>query len=190
MKYTIQRFNEVDSTNNVAGKLADEGAPEGTVVVADIQTQGRGRKGDHWVSPEGGLWFTIILRPEVTPQRSVVLPLLTGMAMYRTLRDCDVMTRIKLPNDIMLNGKKLCGILCENRIQGNTIRYILTGVGMNVYNTPPSMGISLADHITTNEEVPTRTSKSGFDLESILHIFLEHFRQEYSEFVISEYLLE
>ena len=116
MNYHIKRFTTVDSTNFLARKMANQGAREGTVILAEEQSAGRGRKGDYWHSRKGGLWFTIILRPEVTPGKSIILPLLTGIAVHRAVKRYGVDTRIKLPNDVLVSfvrtvfRVKACGL--------------------------------------------------------------------------------
>ena len=121
----ITHVETVGSTNTLASELAAKGAPEGTVVLSDVQTEGRGRKGDRWFSRKGGLWFTLLLRPDVSTERSLLLPLLMGIAVHRAVERYGIQARIKLPNDVLVDGKKLCGILCENRIQESTIRYVV-----------------------------------------------------------------
>jgi len=177
MDFKILRYKKVNSTNEVARKLAEAGAHEGTVVVAEEQTAGKGRKGDYWHSPRGGLWFTMILRPAVDTQKSPLLSLLTGLAVQRALKRHGVESRIKLPNDVIANGKKLCGILCETRVQGEIIRYILVGVGINVQNDPPDVGIALNQLLTHNPLTPADLNLS----------ILREFESEYQEFLEKDY---
>ena len=176
MRFEIRRYDKVDSTNAVARELADDGVPEGTVVVAEVQTAGKGRKGDYWHSPRGGLWFTIILRPDVPPQKSVLLPLLAGIAVHRAVKGLGVETRIKLPNDVIARDKKLCGILCENRIGEEGVKYILAGIGINVLNRPPGVGISLKELVD-----------KAVSLEEVLALILKEFEKEYEEFLRMDY---
>lgn len=174
----ITHVETVGSTNTLASELAAKGAPEGTVVLSDVQTEGRGRKGDRWFSRKGGLWFTLLLRPDVSTERSLLLPLLMGIAVHRAVERYGIQARIKLPNDVLVDGKKLCGILCENRIQESTIRYVVAGVGMNVMNDPPSMGVSLQQLMGGNP-VPDPTT--------LLEAILEEFGREYDQFLHSDY---
>jgi len=179
LDYRLKHYRVVDSTNDIARKLAEKGAPEGTVVWAEEQTRGRGRKGDLWESGKGGLYFSIILRPEVKPGKTVILPLLTGMAVHRVVRELGVGTRIKLPNDVIAKGKKLCGILCENSIIEDRVRYVIVGVGINVSNPVPEVGISLKNLI--GAELP---------LKKVLEAVLEEFERDYMEFLSTDYLFE
>lgn len=131
--HEVHYFNKVDSTNNVAKKMAEEGASEGTLIIAESQSQGRGRRGKKWISPEGGVWMTIILRPEIHPSRAPQLTLVTGVAVAETLKkECSLDVGIKWPNDILIGEKKVCGILTEASSHGNTMDYIVVGIGIDL----------------------------------------------------------
>ena len=177
LDYELKHYVVLTSTNDIAKEMAENEASEGTVVWADRQTEGRGRKGDPWESHDGGLYFSIILRPEVKPEKTIVLPLLTGMAVHRAMKKLGVECRIKLPNDVMVNGKKLCGILCENSIIDNMVRYVVVGVGVNINNPVPPSGISLKEIIGKE-----------FSIKEILNLILLEFELEYMEFLAMDYL--
>jgi BirA family transcriptional regulator, biotin operon repressor / biotin---[acetyl-CoA-carboxylase] ligase len=213
MEFKIEHHQTLSSTNDRALELAEADAPEGTIVLSDIQTSGRGRKGDHWFSSEGGLWLSIVLRPNVPVQTSLILPLLIGFSIHRAILRFRVRTRIKLPNDVMAGGKKLCGILCENRVKEAKVRHVIAGVGVNVRNDPPPMGISLEqilrdlqeqspDHSAEDRSPGEQNSQSALDSvpvfsptisptiphpRGLLDIFLEEFEREYSQFKRSQY---
>lgn len=121
-------FAELDSTNNEARRLAAEGAEEGTLVIAERQTAGRGRRGRVWHSPPGtGLWCSLLVRPPATLTPSLV-PLLLGTAIARSIRTCcAVPALLKWPNDVLINGGKMAGILCEAGPGG-----LVAGFGINV----------------------------------------------------------
>ncbi|PKB80100.1 MAG: biotin--[acetyl-CoA-carboxylase] ligase [SAR202 cluster bacterium Io17-Chloro-G9] len=124
-------FEEITSTMDEASRIAQEGADEGTVVVAGTQTAGRGRQGRNWVSREGNLYLSIIFRPtlEVLPMLSI----LAGVAAVRAIRKTTGLEPgIKWPNDIMLGGKKTGGILVESTVQGDQVSYAILGIGLNV----------------------------------------------------------
>jgi BirA family biotin operon repressor/biotin-[acetyl-CoA-carboxylase] ligase len=124
---------EVDSTNKWAKELAVYGAAEGTVVVAETQTRGRGRLDREWISPTGGLWFSIILRPKLRPTEAVKLTLVAGLAVAKVLREMfDLKTETKWPNDVLVNGRKICGVLAEMNTTGETVNFVVAGVGVNV----------------------------------------------------------
>ena len=123
---------EVDSTNEWAKELAMYGAREGTVVIAETQTGGRGRLGREWVSPTGGLWFSLILRPKLRPTEAVKLTFVAGLAVAKVLRKMfDLKAETKWPNDVLVNGRKICGILTEMSMKGETVNFVVVGVGVN-----------------------------------------------------------
>lgn len=136
-RYVGQRlrwFDTVGSTNDVARTLAWTGEPEGTVVVARTQTAGRGRMGREWVSPPGGLWFSVILRPIAAPHDVPLLGLAAGVAASRGIeRACGVQVGLRWPNDLIVARKKVGGILAE---AGPEIRWVVVGVGVNADPEP------------------------------------------------------
>ncbi len=133
----LKFFEETDSTNNAIRRMAENGAPEGTLAVAEIQTAGKGRRGRSWNSPKGsGIWHSFLLRPEFAPDRASMLTLLAAMAVLRSIKEVTGLDgMIKWPNDIVVNGKKVCGILTEMSTEEDTIRYVVVGIGINA-NTP------------------------------------------------------
>jgi len=131
----IVYLDEVDSTNSEAARQARAGCAEGLVVVADAQTAGRGRLHRQWVSPPGvNLYFSVVLRPRVAPTKIMQLSLVTGVAVHQALRDvaATLDVRIKWPNDLLIGGRKLCGILCESEIEADLVHQLVVGVGVNV----------------------------------------------------------
>lgn len=132
---TCLEFEEVvDSTNIRAKELGEKGAPHGTLVVAEQQTAGKGRRGRSWVSPPGSsIYMTLLLKPEVEPSRAPMLTLLMAYAIadaFRGEKNLDV--QIKWPNDLVLNKKKICGILTEMSAEVGYVHYVVIGVGINV----------------------------------------------------------
>jgi BirA family biotin operon repressor/biotin-[acetyl-CoA-carboxylase] ligase len=124
--------HEADSTNDWAKELAQLGACEGTAAVAEAQTAGRGRLGREWFSPRGGLWFSIVLRPELRPAEAVRLVFVAGLAVAETLREeFGVTVKTKWPNDVLVNGKKICGILLEMNTTNERVNFVVIGVGVN-----------------------------------------------------------
>jgi BirA family biotin operon repressor/biotin-[acetyl-CoA-carboxylase] ligase len=128
----------VTSTMDVLHAMALEGAPGGTAVVAGEQTGGRGSRGRTWVSAPGGLWLSVLLRPE-TAVGLDLLSLRAGLAVSRTLLDLAprASIRLKWPNDLMLGERKVGGILCEARWQGDALGWVVVGVGLNITNPVP-----------------------------------------------------
>ncbi len=128
---------EVDSTNTLALQLADEGASEGTVVISESQKHGRGRIGRIWISqPETGVYLSTILRPHFVPIKAPCLTFISAIALVEALeRLFGLKAQIKWPNDVMIRGKKVAGILTELRAEMEHIHYVIVGVGINVNNT-------------------------------------------------------
>lgn len=125
---------EVDSTNHLARKLAEDGAPHGALVVADSQQDGKGRRGRSWLSPPGtGIWMSVVMRPDFIPAKAPALTLVAALAVRKAINGMlDIEAFIKWPNDIVADGRKLCGILTEMNSDMDGIRYIVTGIGINV----------------------------------------------------------
>ncbi len=125
-------FRMLPSTNDVAKELALRGVNEGTVVVAETQTAGRGRFKREWASPEDGLWLSIVLKPNVQLSQVSKLTLLASVAVAKTFnRLYGLKSEIKWPNDVLINQKKVCGILTESQIMGKTLRFAILGIGIN-----------------------------------------------------------
>lgn len=132
----IYYYDVTDSTNIRAKELAEEGHPSGTLVVADRQEAGRGRRGRSWDSPPGtGIFMTLLLKPEMNPNHASMLTLVAAMAVARAISKCaGTEALIKWPNDIVIGGKKICGILTEMSAQFDFINHIVIGIGINVHN--------------------------------------------------------
>lgn len=129
----VYSFKEVGSTNIIAKKIAKEGAEEGTLVISKIQTKGRGRFGRPWISTEGGLWFSIILKPQVNKDIISVLPLLAAVAVARAISSLTLLkANLRWPNDVLINKKKVAGILLESDSEKGRIGFVILGIGINV----------------------------------------------------------
>ena len=141
----IRVFQETTSTNDVIEKLARDGVTEGVVVLAESQTKGRGRLGRNWVSPpKQGLWFSVLLRPVLRPQEATQLTVASAIALRRAIElQTGLIPRIKWPNDILLNGRKVAGILTELNAELDRIKYVILGIGVDVNQTqadfPPEL---------------------------------------------------
>lgn len=131
---TVYYCDSVSSTNNLAKELAGQGAADGTLVVAEEQTGGKGRLGRQWCSAKyKGSFFSFILFPPLMPQEANMVTLITAVAMASAVRDeTGVAAGIKWPNDLLVNGKKICGILTEMSAEMEKINYMVVGVGLNV----------------------------------------------------------
>ncbi|MFH0754146.1 MAG: biotin--[acetyl-CoA-carboxylase] ligase [Candidatus Omnitrophota bacterium] len=135
----VYHFESVHSTMDEAFRLGLEGAPEGTVVVAESQIKGRGRMGRNWSSPKSrGIYFSLLLRPVLPPSQAPMLTLDAAVALSQAVEKVcpQVKARIKWPNDILVSKKKLCGILTELRAETDRVQFVVIGVGVNVNNTP------------------------------------------------------
>ena len=131
---------EINSTNTVAKELAAQGAPEGTLVIAERQTGGRGRLGREFQSPRGGIYMSIIMRPQGTLEQCAMLTMAACVGVCRALeRLLDISPGIKWVNDIYYKGKKVCGILAEGAAAGDRLKYAVIGVGIN-YQSPEFQG--------------------------------------------------
>ena len=113
-------FRKVFSTNSIAKFLANHDAKEGTVLISEIQTNARGRLGKKWEAPEGGIWMSLILRPQVPPARIGLITLATGVAIAKSIRSLGVDARIKWPNDVLIHGKKIAISSFSSTLAGNS----------------------------------------------------------------------
>lgn len=141
----IRVFQETASTSDVLEKLAREGVREGMAVFAESQTRGRGRLGRHWISPPGrGIWFSVLLRPTLRPQAATRLTVAAAAALARALRrEVPLRPEIKWPNDLMIHGKKVAGVLTELSGELDSVRHVTLGIGINANLTrddlPPAL---------------------------------------------------
>lgn len=154
-------FPEVDSTQLILKKLAAQGAPQGMVAVSERQTLGRGRRGRSWSSPRGrNLYFSILLRPKLAYGEVQLLNLAAGLAVRSALKeDFGVAAELKWPNDVLANGKKICGILSEAAGEPDLVHYTVTGIGVNVNLAseeiePELVGCATSIFIETGKRAP------------------------------------
>ena len=130
----IVSLQSVDSTNEEAKRQAQKGAPHGSVFVAEEQTLGKGRLGRHWIAePQTGAWMSVLLRPDLGVRDVMQITLIAGLAVSRAITGlCGCNAQIKWPNDVVINGKKVCGILTEMAAESECIHYLVIGIGVNV----------------------------------------------------------
>jgi len=147
----IRVFQETTSTNDVIEKLAHDGVKEGVVVFAESQTRGRGRLGRKWMSPsKGGLWFSVLLRPDLRPQEATRLTIASATALRRAIEEqTGLRAKIKWPNDILVNGRKAAGILTELRAEPDHIQYVILGIGVDVGLSPADFPAELRQAATS-----------------------------------------
>ena len=182
MIFKIQKFEEIDSTNKFALDNI-QSLKDYSVITAKNQTAGRGRKGRTWVSTEGeNLYFSLLLKePQVLLSEISGIPQLMGLAIYKALVTSGVKDSwIKWPNDIYVNNKKICGILCESRFKGSEIDGLVIGVGVNV-NTPKH-SLELIDTPATSVIVETE-DKEPFKTDELLHLILNNFDKYYKKWL-------
>ncbi len=148
----IAHRESVDSTNALAKSLAEKGEREGTVVVAEAQSRGKGRLDRHWSSPMGGIWLSVVLRPKILPLEASRFPLLAAVAAAKAIEKLGIEPEVKWPNDILINGKKVCGILLELSAQADKIDYLVIGFGINANFKLSKIPQEVRDRATTLSE--------------------------------------
>lgn len=168
---------QTDSTNSQAKRLAAEGAAEGTVVVAESQTSGRGRRGRSWFSPAGqSIYASIILRPSMAPPQTPQITLMTAVAVARALREATGLNaNIKWPNDILIADKKIAGILTEITTDMDAVDYVVVGLGVNVNTAAADLPPDIRP-IATSIRIE---SGSRFSRTDLLCSLLRHFESSY-----------
>ena len=168
-------FRKVFSTNSIAKFLANHSAEEGTVLISEIQTKARGRLGKKWESPEGGIWMSLILRPKVPPARIGLITIATGVAIAKSIRSLGLDAKIKWPNDVLIHGDKISGVLTEVNATFNEIDWVVVGIGIDsnlkLEDFPEDIRVGTT---TLNEELPT-----DIDENELIAIFLGEFEKVY-----------
>ncbi|WP_110112370.1 biotin--[acetyl-CoA-carboxylase] ligase [Bacillus sp. CGMCC 1.16541] len=170
----------VESTQKIAHRLAQEGAEEGTVVVAEQQTAGRGRLDRVWHSPKGtGVWMSVILRPTVPPQHAPQLTLLTAVAVVQSIQEVTgISPQIKWPNDILIEGKKAVGILTEMQADADRIHSVIIGIGINVNQQKEDFSDSIKE-IATSLAVEKGETINRAALMQAIFLKIETLYEEY-----------
>ena len=179
MGQSIYFYEETDPTNNRAREWALVGAAEGTLVVAEKQTAGRGRRGKVWESPLGtGIWMSLVLRPQIMPAEASVLTLLCGLATAEAIEaETGLSAGIKWPNDILINGKKAVGILTEMDCEMSEVHFVIPGIGINVNTAsfPPEIAdIATSLYLECGKTVSRRR---------LVHKVLERLEEHYETFL-------
>lgn len=168
----VYQYASVTSTNDVARELAETGAGEGTTVVAEEQTTGRGRLGRTWLSPKGeGLYHSIILRPDIPPSDVPVLTLVAAVALAEFVHEqYQLVVDIKWPNDVLIREGKFAGILAEAEIKRDHLDYIILGIGINLNQTSFSSDIAAQ---ATSIKLETRQSSDPDEVRQQLYVKLD-----------------
>lgn len=177
-------FNTVDSTNEQARQYLEKDAQEGLVLIAETQTRGRGRRGRNWLSSSGiGLYFSIILHPIIRARRLSQLTLLAGLATTLAINEfIPQKARLKWPNDILLNGKKCCGILSETHPTGNGKTGLIVGIGINANHSLSDFPVELKS-TATSLRIETGNE---IDRPALVSAVLGHFDKLYDAFLNDE----
>ncbi len=154
----IECHEEINSTNIRVKQLAEQGEPEGTLVVAETQTAGKGRRGRSWESQQQmGIWMSLLLRPQVKPAEVSCLTLVAAMAVTKAIqKQCNIDAKIKWPNDVVVKGKKLCGILTEMNSEVDVIHSVVVGMGINANHksfSPELQGKATSIFLETGQKV-------------------------------------
>jgi BirA family biotin operon repressor/biotin-[acetyl-CoA-carboxylase] ligase len=130
--HDIHHFPLLESTNNYLKEEAGKGAQDGLVVITEVQRSGKGRMGRLWISPPGGIWLSILLRPKIPPVHAPKITLMAGVAVAKTIKELfELEPKLKWPNDVFIKGRKICGILTEMSADQNNIDFIVVGIGIN-----------------------------------------------------------
>ncbi len=180
MKFKIIRYKNVKSTQNIANNLAKKGMKEGIVIITEKQSCGRGRNNNNWFSPKGGLWLSIILRPKNKINFTQLFGLIIAYLISSTIKDVTkIITTIKLPNDILINKKKVCGILVDSIFKGNKIDYIIIGIGINInFRTKILPKEIISNSTTLRDEYGKK-----IDIDEFLNKFLDNFNELYQKLI-------
>ncbi len=176
----IQFYDSIDSTNQKAKQIGNQGNFSQTLIVSDEQTVGRGRLGRNWSSEKGtGVWMSLLLKPEFAPDLASRITLMAAAAVSEAIEDeTGLTTSIKWPNDIIVNGKKVCGILTELNAELNHINYLVLGIGINVNNR-----IFEAELLDKATSLSLEQNNTWINRLKIIKLFVEHFEMYYNQFV-------
>lgn len=174
----IYYYDTIDSTNKEAKKIAPL-EDEGTLVIAEEQIEGKGRLGRNWISPKGkGIWMSIVLKPDVEPFKVGAITLLAAAALYNGLKNMGIDSEIKWPNDILIKGKKVSGILTEMSAELNMLNYIVMGIGINVNLEEDDIPEELKEKATSIKI----DQKKEIDRKELLANILNEFEKLYIPF--------
>ena len=187
-------LKETDSTNTVLKKMAAKGAPEGTVVLADVQSAGRGRRGRTWMSaPKMGIWMSILLRPNLHPSSVQTLTLAASVAVMKALEPMEIEgLGIKWPNDILINQKKVCGILTELSAEAEKVDWVVLGIGLNVNHSESDFSNDIADIATSlrmnvNKNTELNRSEIAANILNEMEKVYQSFIEKGSSWVVDEW---
>lgn len=178
--HEIHHFDQVDSTQQVAHQMAKQGKPHGTVVIADEQVKGKGRMARTWNSPKGkGIWMSLLLRPNLPPVQAPQITLLAATVLAKTIAQrSKLVPQIKWPNDLLVNHKKVSGILTEMQAEQDTIQYIVLGIGINVNQEEDE----IPEEIRYKASSLKRESGYNWKIQEIIQEILRQFETAYEQY--------
>ncbi|KYK20184.1 hypothetical protein AYK24_04095 [Thermoplasmatales archaeon SG8-52-4] len=177
----IIHFDTIDSTNIYAKKLIKSGIHEGVIILSDIQTSGRGRKNRIWSSPKGGLWFSIVLYPNISPNKAMLLTMASSIAVFQGIKKITgIEAEIKWPNDLLINGRKICGILTEIDSEKQKINYCIIGIGINVNN-------ELEKELQINATNLKKELNKEISIHELFRAIIENFDENYNKLLSGDY---
>ncbi len=170
----IYHYSELGSTNNVAKSMILTEKKHGFGICSKTQTSGYGQRGNYWESPEGGLWCSLAIKPDIKPSKIGLIPSLCALSVAKALKSYNISTRLKWPNDILnsSDSKKIGGIIVEGKVSSKILEYLIIGIGINVNNTLDQYSLPLRTNITTTLEI-TKTNISLVELLNAIINFLE-----------------
>ena len=173
---TIEYRDSLDSTNQFAYRLALDGAPEGTCVIAETQKTGRGRLQRKWFSPYGkNLYLSVVLRPKLHPSQVYPITFLSSLAVHDTLLSVGLQPALKWPNDVLVNGRKICGTLLELSTEADMVRFVVVGIGLNINMKRSEM----SDEIRSKATSVLLETKNFYERARICGILLNSLEQYY-----------
>lgn len=177
----IQFFKKIPSTNLYAKQLVKDNIEEGTVIVADVQTHGLGRKNRLWHSPAGGLWFSVVLYPHIPAHRGMLITMASSISVAQAFKKITgISPEVKWPNDLLINGKKVCGILTEIDAGLDKINYIIVGIGINVNN---DIDEELSEIAISLKQV----TNSKISRIKLLRYILQHLDLNYNKIILGNF---
>lgn len=182
---SIHAYESVPTTQTIASELAAKGAVNGTIVISEEQTEGKGRLRRVWHSPrQGGIWMSLIVKPDIPPYHAPRLTLLTAVAVVLAIRETGVNAGIKWPNDVLVNGRKIAGILTELHAESDRIHSVIIGIGINVNQQPEDFSDDIKSLATS------LAIEKGIRLDRVafLQRFLVHFEELYQQFLKKGFL--
>jgi len=187
----VEFLGEVASTNSVAKERAQDKCKEGLIVVASSQNRGRGRLDRSFISPEGGLYLSVVLRPEPSQTPVSLLPLLAGLAVSKSISTTVLKeTSLKWPNDVLMEGKKVCGVLVESSFKGDKLDHVVIGIGINVNSSTDQLPEDIRERATTIKDITGNKVDMEIllrDLISFLDILYGRFKRGEMESILDQW---